>query len=394
MTVYYLAAFCPKEKFESLYDGGKVCPAYRFNKIFAEGFAAVPGVTVRCLIPYIFLKNNPGIWVRETERDVEYIPLAIDPDRDGYGAYIRKALKEIKNAKKSDRVILVCDALSRNYSLLCLLARRMYGIANVAIVTDLPQYVGDIEKRALKKKIADRIVVWLMRRYGTYIFLTRYMDGYLNKRNRPYCIVEGICEETESTKPEKHEAKVCLYAGSLHKEYGIDLLIEAFIRADVKGSELHIYGDGNYRQEIGKICERHENVVYCGIKQNSFILQEERKAALLVNPRPTSGEYTKYTFPSKTLEYMASGTPLVMTKLPGLLPEYFPYVFLFEEETVAGYAATLKKLLNMSRADLEEKGRMAREFVLENKSGRVQAEKALRELRLSPGPDKSQGEEG
>lgn len=42
----------------------------------------------------------------------------------------------------------------------------------------------------------------------------------------------------------------------------------------------------------------------------------------------------------------------------------------------------MKKLLNMSRADLEEKGRMAREFVLENKSGKVQAVKALRELRL------------
>lgn len=383
MIVYYLAAFCPREKFEQSYDGGKVCPAYRFNKIFAEGFAAVPGLTVRCLIPYIFLKNNSGIWSREVEKNVEYIPLDIDPNKDGYRTYIRKALKEVKNAKKRDKVILVCDALSMNYSLLCLLARCMYGIVNVAIVTDLPQYVGDIEKRNLKKMIADRVVIWFMKHYTTYIFLTRYMNEYLNKRSKPYCIMEGICEEAEEPEPIKYEAKVCLYAGSLHKEYGIDLLIEAFIQANVKGSELHIYGDGNYRQEIEKICERHNNVIYCGIKQNSFILQEESKATLLVNPRPTSGEYAKYSFPSKTLEYMASGTPLVMTKLPGLLPEYFPYVFLFEDETVAGYTATLKKILNMSREELEEKGRMAKEFVSKNKSGKVQAEKVLKELRLS-----------
>ena len=53
---------------------------------------------------------------------------------------------------------------------------------------------------------------------------------------------------------------------------------------------------------------------------------EELKATLLVNPRPTTEEFTIYSFPSKNMEYMASGTPLLTTKLPGMPEEYHQYV--------------------------------------------------------------------
>ena len=111
-------------------------------------------------------------------------------------------------------------------------------------------------------------------------------------------------------------------------------------------------------------------------------MQEERKATLLINPRPTNEEYTKYSFPSKTLEYMASGTPVLMTRLPGMPKDYEEYVYLFDEETVEGFANTLGEVLQ-SKSELQEKGKRAREFILTTRNNRGQALRIIHELGLS-----------
>ena len=79
---------------------------------------------------------------------------------------------------------------------------------------------------------------------------------------------------------------------------------------------------------------------------------------------------------------MLSGTPVVMTRLPGLPQEYYKYLFLFEEETVDGYAQTLKVLLEMDPSELQRRGMAAQRFVLDNKNKEIQAKKIVKELEL------------
>ena len=114
---------------------------------------------------------------------------------------------------------------------------------------------------------------------------------------------------------------------------------------------------------------------------NTEIVDKEQEATLLVNPRPTEEEYVKYSFPSKTMEYMASGTPVLTTVLPGMPKEYHPYVFLLEEETADGIAKMLKEVLSQSDEALFQKGRDARRFVLEQKNNVIQAGQILEMLR-------------
>ena len=106
------------------------------------------------------------------------------------------------------------------------------------------------------------------------------------------------------------------------------------------------------------------------------------KAALLVNPRPTAPEYTKYSFPSKNMEYMASGTPLLTTHLASLPDEYIPYVYLIEDESVEGIAETIKTVLLLDRRELDEKGRKAQQFVFTKKTGKMQANRIVNSLIL------------
>ena len=114
-----------------------------------------------------------------------------------------------------------------------------------------------------------------------------------------------------------------------------------------------------------------------GVVPNSEIIKAELNASLLVNPRPTHEEFTKYSFPSKNIEYMASGTPLLTTKLPGMPEEYYPYVFLIDDETTEGYFHALAEALNKTDDELFEYGAKAKSFVLDKKNNRKQARRVI-----------------
>ena len=120
-----------------------------------------------------------------------------------------------------------------------------------------------------------------------------------------------------------------------------------------------------------------ENITikYKGNASKSHILEMERKATLLVNPRPSTEEFTKYSFPSKTLEYMASGTPLLTTRLSGIPKDYDSYLYYFNEETVIEMAEMLKKVMSKTKKELDDFGFKSREFVINNKNNNIQAEK-------------------
>lgn len=385
MIVCYLAAICPRKYFDR-FEGEVSVAAYQFNNLLAQGFATLDRVEVKCLVPISLLNRMElsDLGQEVDEENVHYIMFNKDILDGGYGKFICEALKRIKEWKKRDDVVLVADALGVVADILSILAHRRYGVSTVGIITDLPQYVGNPQK--WKEKLRYKLNLFLMRRFQSYVLLTEPMAEWVNRRHKPQCIVEGVCNRNDIQDVEisytKYEKMVCMYAGSLHKEYGIDLLIDAFLKANIEDSELHIYGKGNYSDEIEKICEKYENVYYWGQQSYDRILQEERKATLLINPRPTNEEYTKYSFPSKTLEYMASGTPVLMTRLPGMPKDYEEYVYLFDEETVEGFANTLGEVLQ-SKSELQEKGKRAREFILTTRNNREQALRIIHELGLS-----------
>ena len=164
------------------------------------------------------------------------------------------------------------------------------------------------------------------------------------------------------------------------KQYGLGNLVEGFRNADLPNAQLHIYGPGDYVKELQQIAAEDPRVFYGGMLLNKEIVEKEQEATLLVNPRPTNEEYVKYSFPSKTMEYMASGTPVLTTVLPGMPKEYYPYVFFLEDETAEGIARILPELLAKTEEELFEKGSRARAFVLDQRNNLVQAQKIIQML--------------
>ena len=138
-----------------------------------------------------------------------------------------------------------------------------------------------------------------------------------------------------------------------------------------------IYGPGDYVEELKAVAEQDERIHYGGMLLNRQIVEREMEATLLINPRPTDEEYVRYSFPSKTMEYMSTGTPVLTTVLPGMPKEYHPYVYLLEDETPQGIAETLGSVLSQTEDALFEKGQAARHFILGKKNNIIQAQKIL-----------------
>ena len=382
MVIYYLAAVCPQKYYEILYPNGAVSPAYTFNKLLAEGLGTIKKFQVNCIVPMVVIDQLSTYPPEEKENNINYLFVENKNKRAGYFGFLYSCMDFIRKDKKNEKKILICDALSINFSILCLLVKLFYGYSSVAIVTDFPQYLGGTDKRTIEK-IRDKFAMWLMRRFDKYVFLTAEMGKIINKKEKPQCVIEGVCDTVSQDGIEKKDGKkICMYAGSLQVKYGIEMLVTSFLKAGIDNAELHIYGDGDYREQLERICQKHKQIVYCGVHLKKIVEEKEKEATLLINPRTSDGEYTKYSFPSKTMEYMMSGTPVVMTKLPGLPQEYYKYIFLFEKETVEDYARTLKTILKMDPRELQKIGKAAQSFVLENKNKEVQAKKLVKELEL------------
>ena len=123
-----------------------------------------------------------------------------------------------------------------------------------------------------------------------------------------------------------------------------------------------------------KYTKKDSRIQYMGVAPNAEVVAAELDASLLVNPRPTHEEFTKYSFPSKNIEYMASGTPLLTTKLPGMPKEYYP--------SVEGYAKALESVLAQSDEELYVFGEKAKDFVLEKKNSFEQAKRVIELIKL------------
>ena len=282
----------------------------------------------------------------------------------------------VLRAKKDKDTYALCDGLNFANTLGMLFATKARKIKIVLIMTDLPNV-----------QTTSAIRPWLngkiLNLADGFVFLTEYMSQRLNKKNMPYIVLEGhVDSEIDiSNVPERTERingkRIVMYAGSLHRIYGIENLIGGFLKADIPDSELHIYGDGDYREEIVYIASIYPNIKFYGVKPNEEIVKREQEASILVNPRPVIQEFTPYSFPSKNLEYMLSGTPTLTTRLPGIPEEYLSYIYLFENDTIEGIAMSLKDVLQKSLSEREEKARDARAFVMNYKSNMIQSKKII-----------------
>lgn len=382
MRIIYASCLVSKKKNKELFENNTytgfqvqkfhqlLCHGFAFNKCDIQILSALPVTRKNC--NKIFIKKD---YEKEGSIFFNYLTVINLPILKNIFIILAAMIEMFKLAKCKDNVFLMADCLNQSVSFGAVIASKILGIKSIGIITDLPDFLSDKGKNNFNNMI--------IKMFNNYVLLTDEMNNYIvdniTHKNKPYIVIEGSVDYTilNETTCEKYEKKVCMYTGTLAKIYGIEYLVKGFIKANVLNSELHIYGDGDFKNELIDLCKKNSNIKYFGTKPNEYIVEEQKKATLLINPRPSNEEFTKYSFPSKNLEYMASGTPLLATDLPGIPDEYKRYEYIIENENIEGIANMFRYVLNLTDAELRKKGKMAQEFVLGTKNNIIQTKKIM-----------------
>jgi glycosyltransferase involved in cell wall biosynthesis len=251
-----------------------------------------------------------------------------------------------------------------------------------------------------------RLNYWMQRKLiplfdGHVVVADAIADDFL--ANRQYVRVEGgIAEQPVSStrdpiKPERppnHTFRIG-FAGRIDETNGIPSLLEAFSLLEGDQYRLRIAGGGPLERDVREAAAKDSRIEYLGFISFSEVLQLYENSEVLINMRITEGMDTKYFFPGKMMEYLASGTPVITTCTGHAEEEFGDFVYLLRDETAQGLANLIEKVAGAEPEVRKQLGRTAREYMSRHKTWEAQTRKVaqyiLNEvLRIDP---KSLGEE-
>ena len=270
-------------------------------------------------------------------------------------------LKAVYTLKKTYTDLIVCD-----------------------IIADLPGLTNLSSKKSffLKKyeKRMEKASHLYMDSVDYFVLLTKQMAEYL-KIQKPFCVMEGISTEFASPpKAKETGVKTIFYSGTLHKRFGVLNLLNAFISIPNKDYRLQICGVGDCEENIVQAALEDSRIDFLGRLPRNEVLTLQKNATVLVNPRQNNEEFTKYSFPSKNLEYLSSGIPVIAYKLDGIPDDYDPYMHYVRNDSVEALTEKILEVCEMTEEQRTLNGYAAWKYVSENKNEITQTKKIVEML--------------
>lgn len=397
MNILYFGSYCDKEWFSKVIDKSKSpfqVAQYSFEEALINGFNMLNDINLD--LNYIFLENyypkGQFLYIKKQKKEIEkklmltYIPIINLPILKEiymvFQGFLFTSKWAINNHKNNKKIILT----SFNYTPFALgtyLASKIFKIKRVNIFTDLSSDILNRRKKNMSfvkrliLPIYKRVIRFIERSYDGYILFTEPMNEIVNPLDKPYIIIEGIYNNNlDLTDVPKRSA--VMYAGTLAFDYGVKSIIDAFKSINSDDLELWLFGDGDMKDYIIEQCEQDNNIKYFGFRPRDEVFYYEKKASVLINVRNPKDLYTKYSFPSKTFEYLVSGTPFISTKLKGIPEEYYSYIFTVNSTDTEEIKNKIEEILAMKRSELIKRGLKARKFILREKTSEVQIEKIIK----------------
>ena len=288
---------------------------------------------------------------------------------------VRKELKrQLKN--QADANIIVYETYTP--FLLAVATLRKKIAKTIVIVPDLPEYMHGKDNmiRAFLKKIDRCMIEWCLNKFDGYVVLSEPMLEKLPK-GKKHIVMEGIFNPEFVEKPvEKESFKTIMYTGGVYAHRGTKLLLEAFKSLTQPDYRLWIRGDGDLKKEILDMAAKDSRIRYFEPMGREQLLELERKATVMVNTTPPQ-DFTRYFFPSKNMEYLASGTPTIMFRLGCMPQEYDDYLYYVDGNDAEALRKKIIEVCEKPQEELNEFGNRAKQFILKKKNPTVQCKRIL-----------------
>ena len=292
-----------------------------------------------------------------------------------YKRYIQKSMQFNDNdvviaysAKLVDELLLVKRKNPRTRT--CLIIPDLPHLTSLDNNNKLLHLYKDYESKKLIKAIRSKSI-------DVSVVLTKQMAEYLSAPKERFAVLDGICNDIVNLDYRYFNSKknkTILYTGTLAIKYGILGLIDEFKK--LKGDyRLVICGGGDECDVVERKCKDDPRIDFKGLVSHSEALALQKEADILVNPRKNDYEFTKYSFPSKLLEYLSTGKPVVCYKLDGVGSEYDD-IFFYAEEKEGGLAEAIYKVSKMSQDEYSKYIHTLSDF-LKKKTAQAQCKKII-----------------
>jgi glycosyltransferase involved in cell wall biosynthesis len=279
------------------------------------------------------------------------------------------------------RGVVVTYNLSVPPGLCTYVASRLAGVKVVALLCDI-----NVPGQTVPATPLRRFDYWLHRVLiprldGRVVVADSIADTFAKGRN---CLrmEGGIGEETlarmqrSQAAPPKESGRIrIVLAGRLDETNGVKLMLGAAGLLPGDGYEVWIAGSGPLSELVRDAAAKDARIVYAGFLSLDEIYSLYRSADILVNARITQELNTRFFFPSKLLEFMATGIPVISTCSGRIEPDFGHALFLLKDETPQALASLIERVSALPRDVRADVGKAARDCIVATRTWTVQGQR-------------------
>jgi glycosyltransferase involved in cell wall biosynthesis len=263
--------------------------------------------------------------------------------------------------------------------LLVLLGARLVGARTIAAVIDLDE-PGETVPDTWLRRLDFRMQIAALRRFDGLVVVSDEIAKDFGRPGQPTLRLEGgvspmVLEMSNRGAGGRRPPDgrfVAVVAGSLEEANGVSLILEAFRRLPGEEWQLVIAGAGPLEGRVCEAASRDSRIRYTGLLDHAGVLALYSEADVLLNVRLTTAISTRYFFPSKLLEYLATGVPVITTDVGTVRERFGIFVTILDDETPDGLAKAIADLRGQPTALRHEWALKAREIVEKEFTWKVQ----------------------
>jgi glycosyltransferase involved in cell wall biosynthesis len=355
---------------------------FQENLLVALARAQLPASLILSQRPTRSFPHSPKLWVRGGQAHlqsgfyVELIPFinlpVLRPLSVGLFVLVRLICWGWAHRHARHRLVYAFN-LTEPPGVSTWLAAKFIRAKAVASITDV-----NVPGQTVPPTWQRRLDFWLHKRLipffdGLIVVSKRIIEDF--RTSKPYLRVEGGMNvgvlkrlAARSISGRCSSLFTIVSAGSLDEANGILEILAALLLLPGEGFRLRIAGAGPLADRVKEATLIDSRIEYVGYLSFAEVLELYETADLLVNMRLTRRVYTEYFFPSKLIEYLATGTPVITTCTGHIEEQFAEMAFLLREETPRALAELICQIASMEPERRAEKGRAAREYIRQNYS--------------------------
>lgn len=162
-----------------------------------------------------------------------------------------------------------------------------------------------------------------MKKYDLVVGLSENIRSMCSKRQR-FILMEGGIDPAVYDYFEEKVPKVIdgrkvsfMYSGLLSKVTGVDTLLDSMKQQKRKDIRLIVTGKGDLENDVTAAAADDPRIIYMGHLPYDAYMEQLAAADVLINPRNMDLPENKNNFPSKIMDYLASGRRIISTRFAG-----------------------------------------------------------------------------